>query len=327
LSKVLVAGGAGFIGSNLTKYLLEKGHEVVVFDNLDWGNEKAVDPRATLVVGDLLSTPDIDRAFEEGPFDGVFALAGLISVPESVSAPEQYWAVNFQGMMNLLNVIKEKRVPKIVFSSTAAVYAPGNEMPLVESSLTGPLSPYGQTKLAFEFALAGYAKAYGIGAVALRYFNASGAWPDGSLGEAHKVEGHLIPNTLKVALGQSDKVTIFGNDFPTPDGTCVRDYIHVCDLASAHLAAMEWLSPGQFEAFNLATGQGFSNRQIVEACKAETGVDIPVQFGPRREGDAPSLYADPRKALDLLGWKAQYGLEEIIRHAWDFHRTHPNGYN
>ena len=327
--KVLVTGGAGYVGSHCVKRLLQKGHEVVVFDNLVYGNRHAVPEEAILVRGDLLDRRRLAANIQENtPSMGVMHFAGLLNVNESISRPRYYYENNVLGSLNLVGEMMNHQIHKLVFSSTCAIYGDPPAVPIVETMDKNPITPYGRTKWIVEMALQDCALQGGLGSTSLRYFNASGAAEDCSIGEAREVEYHLIPLVLQVALGQRDHIKVFGTDYPTEDGTAVRDYVHVLDLAEAHLLALENIVPGQANAFNVGTGTGTSVQQVVEAARAVTGVDIPAEESPRREGDPVALYANSELANKQLGWVPAYtDINEIVRTAWAWHRDHPNGYD
>jgi UDP-glucose 4-epimerase len=323
---VLVTGGAGYIGSHTVRQLTQAGHAVWVFDHLRQGHAAAV-PSHRLIVGDLLDPATIRAALADHQIDAVVHFAALALVGVSVADPALYYRNNVVGSLNLLDAMRDTGVSRIVFSSTTATYGIPTKTPITEDQPQQPINPYGFTKLAMEHALADYAHAYGLAYAALRYFNAAGASPDGNLGEDHQPETHLIPLVLQVALGQRQHITILGDDYPTPDGTCIRDYVHVDDLASAHLLALEALQPTSHWAINLGTGHGYSVRQVIEACRRATGHPIPTVVGPRRPGDPPELIADATRARTLLGWEPRYtDIDAIVATAWQWHRTHPQGY-
>ncbi len=326
--KVFVTGGAGYVGSHSVKLLCAQGHDVTVYDNLAAGHKQAVHPRAAFVQGDLADRDGLRRALSDG-FDAVMHFAAYLIVPESVSDPLKYYENNVVNTIGLLQAMQAEGVRKIVFSSTCAVYGDVAEVPVDETSPLRPMSPYGRTKLMMEWALQDSARAWGLASASLRYFNASGAAADGSIGEDHDPEIHLIPVVLQVALGQREGVQIFGTDYHTPDGTCIRDYVHVDDLASAHLAALLALpETGRADAYNLGTGRGCTVREVIEAARRVTGHAIPANEAPRRSGDPPALYADPTRARAALGWSPKYdAIESIIETAWQWHRTHPHGYD
>lgn len=339
---LLVTGGAGYVGSHCVRELVRAGHRVVVFDNLKKGHRGAVDPPATLVIGDLADATLVEQTFAAGGYDAVMHFAAYAEVGESVSDPLLYYANNVACSVGLLSAMQRNGVRALVFSSSCAVYGVPLATPIVESSPKLPISPYGRSKLAIEWVMEDCARAFGLRGAALRYFNAAGAAADGSIGEDHEPESHLIPRVLQVALGMHQNVTIFGDDYDTPDGTCVRDYIHVEDLATAHRLAIENLSSGvtsargdrsrlaetgSFAAYNLGTGRGVSVREIVDAAREVTGHAIPVEVGPRRPGDPPQLYADARAAERAFGWKAKYtDIRETIATAWRWHRAHRRGF-
>ncbi len=325
--KLFVAGGAGYVGSHTVRALVDAGHEVVVFDNLSAGHAAAVSPGARLVVGDLEDSVLLDDLFGQSRFDAVLHFAAFIEVGESVVSPLKFYHNNVGNSIRLLSAMERHGVKRMVFSSTCATYGTPEKMPISENTPQNPQSPYARVKLAVEWAMADSAAAWGLGCVALRYFNAAGAAPDATIGEDHDPETHLIPNVLKVALGQREHVMIFGTDYPTPDGTCVRDYVHVDDLAAAHLRAIETAKPGEFRAYNAGTGTGSSVREVVEAARAVTGHAIPVIESPRRPGDVPVLCADSRKIQKELGWSAKHtDLAGIVASAWAWHKSHPKGF-
>ncbi|MCP4942631.1 MAG: UDP-glucose 4-epimerase GalE [Planctomycetaceae bacterium] len=323
---ILVVGGAGYIGSHAVRFLLAAGHQVTVYDNLSRGHREAV-PDGLLVEGELTDRSKLVSLLRERQIDAVMHFAAFALVNESVNEPSVYYRNNVIAALELLDAMKEAGVRKIVFSSTTATYGEPDTMPISEETPQQPINPYGFTKLVIEHALADYATAYGFGYAALRYFNAAGAHPDGSIGEDHDPESHLIPVVLQVALGQREHITIFGNDFATPDGTCLRDYIHVDDLASAHLRALELIEPGKGICANLGTGRGTSVQEIVEACRKITGHPIPTIMGDRRAGDPAELVADNRLAKKLLDWAPKYdSVDAIVETAWKWHQSHPNGF-
>ncbi|MBE1486913.1 UDP-glucose 4-epimerase GalE [Plantactinospora soyae] len=320
--KLLVTGGAGYIGSVVTRMLLDAGHQVVVLDDLRTGYPEAVAPEATFVRSSIHDAAEV--LTPDAGFDGVLHLAALIAAGESMVKPEIYWANNTVGSLALLDAARTAGVPRFVFSSTAAVYGNPTSLPIAETANTLPTNTYGATKLAVDFALASMATAHGLAAVSLRYFNVAGAYlRDGvALGERHEPETHLIPIALQVAAGQREKLQLFGDDYPTLDGTCVRDYIHVEDLARAHLLALEAARPGEHRVFNLGNGNGFTNRQVVEAVREVTGHPVPTETAPRREGDPAELVASADRARTELGWTpAKPGLPEIVSDAWTFYQA------
>lgn len=326
MKTILVAGGAGYIGSHMTALLVEKGYDVVVADNLCTGHWQAV-KGAKLRVGDVRDAAFLDRVFTEDRIDGVINFAAFSLVGESVTDPLKYYGNNVAGAQSMLTAMKNHRVDKIVFSSTAATYGEPEKQPIEETDRTDPTNPYGASKLAIEGMLKWCGRAYGIRYAALRYFNAAGANTDVGIGEDHSPETHLIPLVLKTALGQREHIGIFGEDYPTADGTCIRDYIHVRDLAEAHLLALEHLERGgESGVFNLGSGDGFSVREIIDTARKVTGKPIPAKAEPRRAGDPSVLVASNRKAREVLGWAPRRGLEEILSDAWVWHQSHPEGY-
>ena len=320
--KIVLTGGSGYIGSVTTELLCDDGHEVVVFDNLERGHREAVDPRARLVVGDLREPLAIRELMAAVKPDAVVHFAAYALVGESMQNPHLYFENNVGGGLHLLDAMLRTGVKKIIFSSTCATYGQPETMPMTEALPQRPTNPYGESKLMFETALRWEQERRGLQPVFLRYFNACGATE--KYGEDHDPETHLIPNVLKVALGQAPAVHVFGDDYATPDGTCIRDYIHIADLARAHILALEKDVAGPF---NLGTGTGFSVKQVVETCREVTGHAIPVALSPRRPGDPAGLVAGADKAQDVLGWKPRYpDLKTIVQHAWNWHRAHPRGY-
>lgn len=318
----MVTGGAGYIGSVCVEQLLHAGHEVTVFDNLSEGHRSAVDPRARFVNGCLSDPEDLVVALNGSGAEAVLHFAAFALVGESMQNPGKYFRNNVGGGLNLLEAIIGAGVRKMVFSSTCATYGVPDRMPMDETLPQRPINPYGESKLMFERMLEWYRTIHGLEFVAFRYFNAAGA--SAKLGEHHRVETHLIPNVLRVALGQSPEAQIFGDDYPTPDGTCIRDYIHVLDLADAHIRALE---PGKAGFFNLGNGGGYSVREVVDACAKVSGKKIPVSMKPRRPGDPPRLIASAEKARRELGWIPRYPkLEDIVSTAWDWHVRNPDGY-
>ncbi len=328
MKTILVSGGAGYIGSHMVALLVEKGFDVVVVDNLATGHWQAVKGGAKLRVGDVKDAAFLDRVFSEFPIDAVVNFAAFSLVGESVGNPLKYYDNNVGGAVSMLTAMKNHGVSKIVFSSTAATYGEPAKQPIEETDPTDPTNPYGASKLAIEGLLKWCDRAYGIRYAALRYFNAAGANTDVMIGEDHAPETHLIPIVLQCALGKRDHVGVFGDDYPTPDGTCVRDYIHVEDLIAAHFLALDYLRAGNPSTpFNLGNGQGFSNRQIIQAARRVTGAPIPVVEAERRAGDPAVLVASSKKAMEVLGWKPKYtSVEDIIASAWRWHTGHPDGY-
>jgi UDP-glucose-4-epimerase GalE len=325
--RILVTGGAGYIGSHTVKHLLRRGHAVTVYDSLVHGHRKAVPAAANFLEGDLRDIDRLDHAVVVNRIEAVIHFAAFAYVGESVTNPAKYYVNNLVYSANLIERLRKLDVKNVVFSSTCATYGVPVEVPIAETTPQRPVNPYGNTKLAIERMLHDYAGAYGMGTTALRYFNAAGASPDGDIGEVHEPETHLIPLVLQTAMGKRPHVEVFGTDYPTPDGTCVRDYVHVDDLATAHAMAVEKPKPGQFRAYNVGTGRGHSVREVIAAAERVTGKAIKVVASPRRAGDPPTLVAAADAILVDLGWTPQYtDLEPIVRTAWDWHRTHPDGY-
>jgi UDP-glucose 4-epimerase len=324
---ILVTGGAGYIGSHTVLYLKQRGEEVIVLDNLQKGHRDAV-LDAKFYKGDLKDDAILDQIFKKHHIDAVIHFAANSLVGESVEKPLEYYDNNVIGTYHLVKKMIEHGVKKIVFSSTAATYGNPVRVPIQEDDPTVPTNPYGDTKLAIEKMLKWADGAYGLKSVSLRYFNAAGADPEGRIGEDHTPETHLIPIVLQVALGQRDKVSIFGDDYPTEDGTCIRDYIHVMDLAEAHYLALQKLNnTNESGVYNLGNGKGFSVKEVIETCRKVTKRDIPVEIAPRRAGDPAVLIASSEKAKRELGWEPKYpSLEEIITHAWNWHKNNPNGF-
>ncbi|GIP37862.1 UDP-glucose 4-epimerase GalE [Paenibacillus sp. J31TS4] len=324
---VLVTGGAGYIGSHTVAELLEAGEEVVVVDNLTTGHREAV-LGGKLYVGDLRDQEFLSRVFDENEIESVVHFAASSLVGESMQHPGNYYSNNVYGTLCLLEQMNRSGVKRIVFSSTAATYGEPEQVPVPETSRTAPTNAYGDTKLAMEAMIRWFDPAHGIKSVSLRYFNAAGAHENGRIGEDHRPETHLIPLILQVPLGQREQVTIYGDDYPTEDGTCIRDYLHVSDLADAHIRALRYLREGgSSDVFNLGSGQGFSVKQMIEAARRVTGHPIPDVTIPRRAGDPAVLIASSDKAQRVLGWKlTRDRLETIVESAWNWHRSHPNGY-
>ena len=319
---VLVTGGAGYIGSVCVEQLLEAGHRVTVLDNLSEGHRAAVDPRAAFVPLCLRDRAAVSRTVHETGAEAILHFAAHALVGESMVNPAKYFRNNVAYGLNLLDAAVEAKVAKFVFSSTCATYGPPARVPMSEDLPQQPINPYGESKLMFEKMLAWYERIHGLAFVAFRYFNAAGA--SARLGEHHRVETHLIPNALKVALGQASHCDLYGTDYPTPDGTCIRDYIHVQDLADAHIRA---LAPARRGFYNLGNGAGYSVREVLRACEVVSGRRIPVREQPRRPGDPPVLVATADKARQELGWQPRFAqLEEIVGSAWAWHHAHPSGY-
>ena len=319
--KILICGGAGYIGSHMVRYLVAHGHDVVVFDNLSTGHREAVHA-VPLVVGDLLDPKALRELFVGHRFDAAIHFCARSLVGESFHEPYAYYENNVFGTLNLLKTMRDAGVAKLVFSSTAAVFGNPLSTLIDEDHPTDPINPYGASKLMAERILADAARAYGLRSVALRYFNAAGADPSGEIGEAHEPETHLIPNVLRAALGRGGALKVFGDDYATRDGTCLRDYIHVNDLASAHMKAIEFMATRDgAHCFNLGNGHGFTVLEVIEAARAVTGTDIAFECAPRRVGDPPMLVASNAKAFAMLGWKpAVTDIREIVETAWRWHR-------
>jgi len=324
--KILVVGGAGYIGSHTVSELLKKGYEVLVFDNLSSGHKEAVE--CPLVEGDLLNKKQIEKVFENQKIDGVVHFAALSAAGESMKEPGRYFENNLQGGVNLLEAMRKSGVNRIVFSSSCAIYGYPEKLPVNEEEDKKPVSVYGETKLMFEKILYWYDQLFGIKSVSLRYFNAAGASLDGSIGEDKRPLTNIIPVAMKVVLGQQEKFTLFGDDYPTPDGTCIRDYVHVLDLAEAHIKALDYLfKENESNQFNVGTGRGYSNKEVLEMIKRVTGVDFKIEVGSRRPGDPAAIFADNSKIKRILGWEPKYsGLETIIETAWNWHKNHPQGF-
>ena len=320
MKKILVVGGAGYIGSHMVRELLDKGYDPLVFDNLSTGHDWAV-PEGRLVRGDLCDARALERLFAENRFDAVLHFASFIQVGESVTAPLKYYQNNVANTLNLLAAMEKAGVKRFVFSSTAAVYGTPAEVPISETAPLHPENPYGRSKLMMEEILADCGHAWGLQSACLRYFNAAGAHPSSEIGEAHDPESHIIPIVLQVALGRREFITINGDDYPTPDGTCIRDYVHVCDLAQAHTLALEALlaSRGSMTC-NLGNGTGYSIREVIEVCRKVTGHPIPVRTGPRRPGDPALLVASSQRMMQEYGWRPRFAqLEAIVASAWQWH--------
>lgn len=321
---ILVTGGAGYIGSTVARQLLDAGHSVSVFDNLSSGHRAAVPEAAAFVRGDMLDRDALDAALSSESFDAVMHFAAFIEAGESMREPGRFFRNNVTGALTLIDAAVAHGVQRFVFSSTAGVYA-SKDGPLVETDPVAPASVYGATKYMVEQALEWYHKIHGLRVAVLRYFNAAGA--TGPRGEAHQPETHLIPLVLQVAQGKRAEIAIFGDDYPTPDGTCVRDYIHIEDLAAAHLAALVGLAERPFMRYNLGNGAGYSVLEVIETARRVTGHPVPAAIRPRRPGDPAILIADSREIQQELGWQPQHpDLDEIIGSAWNWHLTHPNGY-
>ena len=325
---ILVLGGAGYIGSHTVYELIEAGRDVVVVDNLLTGFREAVHPKARFYQADIRKREEMDRIFETEHIDGVIHFAAFSQVGESMTNPLKYYDNNMGGTTVLLQSMVAHGVDKIVFSSTAATYGEPERIPILESDATRPTNCYGETKLAMEQMMKWTGVAHAMRYVALRYFNACGAHISGAIGEAHNPETHLVPIILQVPNGQRDHVSIFGDDYPTKDGTCVRDYIHVTDLAQAHILALDYLlKGGDNNVFNLGNGVGFTVKEVIDVARSVTGHPIPAQIAPRRAGDPAQLIASSEKAIKVLGWKPKYNdLSTIVATAWAWHKNHPHGF-
>lgn len=325
---ILVLGGAGYIGSHTVYELIDAGRDVVVADNLLTGFRAAVHPKARFYQLDIRDRSALDELFTKEKIEGVIHFAASSQVGESMSDPLKYYDNNLHGTMVLLQAMVAHGVDKIVFSSTAATYGEPERVPILETDRTDPTNCYGETKLAMEHMMRWVSRAHGLKYVALRYFNACGAHPSGAIGEAHNPETHLIPLILQVPNGQREKISIFGDDYPTKDGTCIRDYIHVSDLAQAHILALDHLlQGGESDVFNLGNGVGFTVKEVIDVARAVTGHPIPAETCPRRAGDPAQLIASSKKAVEQLGWKPKYiDLNTIIASAWKWHSAHPRGY-
>ena len=325
---ILVLGGAGYIGSHTVYELIDAGRDVVVADNLLTGFRAAVHPKARFYQLDIRNRTALDELFTKEKIEGVIHFAASSQVGESMSNPLKYYDNNLHGTMVLLQAMVAHGVDKIVFSSTAATYGEPERVPILETDRTDPTNCYGETKLSMEHMMRWVSQAHGLKYVALRYFNACGAHPSGAIGEAHNPETHLIPLILQVPNGQREKISIFGDDYPTKDGTCIRDYIHVTDLAQAHILALDYLlNGGDNNVFNLGNGVGFTVKEVIDVARAVTGHPIPAVVSPRRAGDPAQLIASSEKAIKVLGWKPKYNdLNTIIATAWKWHSTHPRGY-
>ena len=326
--KILLTGGAGYVGSACLRWLLHQGHDAIAYDNLSAGNEAAVpDARHRLIKGDVTDTDRLADVLGQYGIEAVMHFAALLSVPESIREPERYYRINVVGTKSVLDAMCIKGVRRILFSSTAATYGFHVTMPLREDSIQVPETPYGTTKLTAERLIMDYSRAYGLGYTVLRYFNASGADPDGDFGEDHRPESHLIPLILQTAVGRRPKVLIYGGDCPTRDGTCVRDYVHTMDLAQAHQLAVEALEPGMGQAYNLGSGDGVTVLEVLRACEEVVGRPIASEVTDRRPGDPAVLIATPEKIVKELRWSPRYtDIRDIVQTAWQWHRRHSQGY-
>ena len=324
---ILITGGAGYIGSHTVKYFQKQNEEIIVVDNMQSGHETSIDVEHLYRI-DIRDKGELDKVFKNHNIEAVIHFAANSLVGESMEKPYEYYHNNVFGMLCLLDVMKENNVNKIVFSSTAATYGEPKSIPIMESDDTSPTNTYGETKLSMEKMMKWFGQAYGTKYVSLRYFNAAGAYKTGEIGEDHHPETHLIPLILQVPLGKREKIFMFGDDYPTEDGTCVRDYIHVMDLASAHYKALEYLIKGNdSDIFNLGNGNGYSVKEVIETTRKVTGHPIPAEVKERRAGDPATLIASSEKAKSVLGWKPEFdSLEKIIEDAWRWHKSSPNGY-
>lgn len=320
---VLVIGGAGYVGSVTAELLLSRGHQVTILDNLSTGHRAAVPPGAALYQGDIGDTQQLSQLFATARYDAVMHFAARSIVPESMGAPGAYFSNNVSAVIGLLNTMLAQQVQRFVFSSSAAVYGRPGQVPILEDAPLRPTSPYGASKMMVEEMLPWYQQAAGLRYASLRYFNAAGA--SDNFGEDHNPETHLIPLALQTVLGQLPELTIYGSDYPTPDGTAIRDYVHVLDLAEAHILALEHLEQGSLVC-NLGAEHGYSVAEVVKTTREVTGIDLPVRSGEPRLGDPPITVASAQRALEVLGWHAQRGLWQIIEDAWRWQRQHPNGY-
>lgn len=325
--RILITGGAGYIGSHVVRALMSTGHEPIIIDNLDRGHKEAI-PKGVKFYNKDISDKNLVQLMKNEQIDGIMHFAAHSQVGESMVNPDIYYLNNVLGSLNLINSAKEAGVKYFVFSSTAATYGEPEVTPITEDMKTEPTNVYGRTKLMIEEILKDYSRAYGMNFIALRYFNAAGAMPTGEIGEDHKCETHLIPLIIQAAMGKRTHINIFGNDYPTLDGTCIRDYIHVNDLASAHILAMQYLlAGGKSDVFNLGTGKGFSVKEIIDTVKSVTGKDFEVRIAERRAGDPAILIASYDKINKALGWEPKCSsVENIVKDAWTWHSTHPNGY-
>ncbi len=325
--RILVTGGAGYVGSACLRHLLASGEEAYAFDNLVEGHREAL-PEGRLIEGDVNDTPAVAEALRRIDADAVMHFAAATCVGESVANPAYHYRNNVGGTLCLLTAMREVGVRRMLFSSTCATYGLSPRIPMREDAPQTPFSPYARTKLAVEWMIRDFAHAHGLGFTLLRYFNAAGAAPDGRHGEDHRDESHLIPLVLQVPLDQREKILVFGDDYPTPDGTCIRDYVHVDDLADAHLRAMRATTPETAEVYNVGTGSGSSVLEVIRACEEVVGREIPRQVVARRPGDAPALVADPQKLMTGLGWRPRYtSIRSVVATAWTWHSARPKGYS
>jgi len=327
MNKILVTGGAGYIGSFMVRELKSEGFETVILDNLSQGHKESVKDFRLEVIDLVTEKEKLDKLLSSEKFDGVVHMASFIQMGESYRNPAKYYRNNVVGFMNLMDSMREHSVGNIIVSSSAGIYGNPERVPIKEDDAKNPLNPYGETKYAIERMLEDYDTAYGIKFISIRYFNAAGGATDGSIGEDHPEESHLIPNIIKSALSGTE-FTLFGDDYDTPDGTCVRDYIHVLDLVKAHSLAMEKLINGSQSAFyNAGMGRGYSNKEVIKIVEEVTGEKINIKVLPKREGDANALYADTGKIQSELSWQPKHSIEDIVKSAYLWHKTHPSGYN
>ena len=321
-----MTGGAGYVGSACMRWLLKAGVDAIAYDNLSLGHAQSV-PLDRLIVGDIHDSDALRAAFVHSQPDGVMHFAASAYVGESVVDPERYYRNNVAGTLSILQVMRESRVNRLLFSSTCATYGIPEVMPITENTPQSPVNPYGRTKLAVEWMIKDFAAAYGQGCTILRYFNAAGASPDGHYGEDHTPETHLIPLALKAAMGDHEALKVFGSDYPTPDGTCIRDYIHIDDLADAHLKAINNTDPGITREYNVGTGSGVSVREVISACEQVTGRTVPYEMVDRRVGDPPTLVANASELMQELDWQPEYStITPIVETAWRWHSRMPDGY-
>ncbi|MGP4082427.1 UDP-glucose 4-epimerase GalE [Pseudalkalibacillus sp. R45] len=325
---ILVSGGAGYIGSHVVKGLLDNLYQVVVLDDLSTGHKEAVDRRAQFIIGDVKKNNDVNNVLNRYPIKAVMHFAAKCYVGESVINPKKYYENNVSSMISLLDAMVSHDVKKIIFSSSCAVYGIPDNQEIDESTVKNPISPYGRTKLIAEEMIKDYSIAYGIEYINLRYFNVAGADPNGFLGEDHHPETHILPNILMHLTGKTPHITVYGNDYGTSDGTCIRDYIHVSDLAEGHIRALEHLLDEKLNntTYNLGNGNGYSVKQLIDTCERITGGKAKVVYDPRRKGDPPRLIANSDKISQELGWKAKYSMEDMVQTAWEWFQKNPGGY-
>ena len=325
---VLICGGAGYIGSHNVRVFMKHGEEVVVVDNLVTGHRASVPDNVKFYEGDIRNGEVLDKIFTENKIDAVIHFCACSLVGESVEKPLKYFDNNVWGMISLLEAMQRNNIDKIIFSSSAATYGEPERIPILESDNTNPTNPYGESKLIMEKMMKWVSNRHKINYVSLRYFNVAGAWKDGSIGEDHRYETHLVPLILQVPLGKRQHITVYGDDYSTKDGTCIRDYVHVCDIAEAHVLALNYLrNGGKSDIFNLGSGDGYSVMEMINAARKVSGHAIPVEIGARRPGDPARLVADSHKAREILKWSPEYvTMEEIISTAWAWHQSHPQGY-